>query len=690
MRFRRLLLRVQTSDGLYTATLDFPDGLVVIWADNSMGKSTCVRSILVALGLEAMLTTSRSELPLPPAMRTRLESDRGNHEVIESEVFLEIENHNGARVVLQRTIKGTRDKDLITVHDGPALSQPGAAAQSHDYFVNQQGGASRPAGFHYWLATFLGWSIPMVPSFEGSDKPLYLQYIFPYFVVEQTRGWSTVSPPLPTQFRIRDAHKRVVEFLLNLDAHRVALRRQELVLEKASIEADWRAAVASVNESGALAAGTVQALPRTPTGTWPPLIPPALVIPRGEAWITLPARINERQSLLADLVESEIPRVQDVVATTQAELNRVERDTREKQALLARLLDQLEMEQDEVRHVQHRITAIEEDIKRHKDVQTLRRLGSRQNSQVDAGQCPICHQSIQDSLLPISADLEVMSLESNIDFLSEQRQTFQLVIANAKRIADARSAQVAALNDEVNQQRDMIRELKQTLTSDGRLPSAAAIRERIVLENSIRHDQAHLAQFNSPVERFAPLSRRWTTWEDDYRRLPTEDTTHDDKAKIGSWSRIVREELAQFGFRSFSPTEVVISPDSYRPEHQGFELQATHEVPTETTMQLQNSISASDLIRTIWAYFTGLLELARTQATNHPGCVIFDEPRQQSAKDVSFAELLRRASNAGAFGQQVIFFTSENLERLRGHLQTVPHTLLSYDGRMLKRAIEQN
>jgi hypothetical protein len=46
MRFRRLVIRLQTTDGPYGVTLDFPDGLVVVWADNTMGKSTCVKSIL--------------------------------------------------------------------------------------------------------------------------------------------------------------------------------------------------------------------------------------------------------------------------------------------------------------------------------------------------------------------------------------------------------------------------------------------------------------------------------------------------------------------------------------------------------------------------------------------------------------------------------------------------------------------
>ncbi len=40
----------------------------MVEADNSMGKSTSMRAILVALGLEATLTTSQSELPLTPAL----------------------------------------------------------------------------------------------------------------------------------------------------------------------------------------------------------------------------------------------------------------------------------------------------------------------------------------------------------------------------------------------------------------------------------------------------------------------------------------------------------------------------------------------------------------------------------------------------------------------------------------------
>ena len=105
MRIRHLRLEVQTDRGPFSTQLDFPNGLIVIWADNSMGKSTCVRSILVALGLEAMLTTSQAALPLPPVLTEELANSNGEMcGVLESEVFLEIENHEGQRMGARQTI----------------------------------------------------------------------------------------------------------------------------------------------------------------------------------------------------------------------------------------------------------------------------------------------------------------------------------------------------------------------------------------------------------------------------------------------------------------------------------------------------------------------------------------------------------------------------------------------------------
>jgi len=263
--------------------------------------------------------------------------------------------------------------------------------------------------------------------------------------------------------------------------------------------------------------------------------------------------------------------------------------------------------------------------------------------------------------------------------------TFELVLTNARRVSDARSKQTRAVNQDLGQLREKVRSLRQTLISDGRLPSVAAIRNRMELENSIRRDETHLAQFAKGIELFGELANHWRRCQASLQELPQDDATNADRAKLASWSQLIRSQLVQFGFRSFAPSHVTVSPDSYRPEHEGFDLQSSLGTSSGTTFQLQNSISASDLIRTIWAYLNGMLEMARSENTNRPGCILFDEPRQQSTRDVSFAELLKRASEAGTYRQQVVFFTSENLGRLRSHLQTLPHSLAPIDGRVLKR-----
>ena len=72
IRIRQLRLRVATGGGTFGADIPFTDGLNVLWADNTTGKSTALQSILYALGLERMLSPRR-EIPLTYVMTSHLE-----------------------------------------------------------------------------------------------------------------------------------------------------------------------------------------------------------------------------------------------------------------------------------------------------------------------------------------------------------------------------------------------------------------------------------------------------------------------------------------------------------------------------------------------------------------------------------------------------------------------------------------
>ena len=203
------------------------------------------------------------------------------------------------------------------------------------------------------------------------------------------------------------------------------------------------------------------------------------------------------------------------------------------------------------------------------------------------------------------------------------------------------------------------------------MPSVAAVYERVELQSHIKQDERLLELSTEAMGAFIGLAGDWKSLQEELASLPSDDLSELDQRKLDRWSSSLRAQLGEYGFRSLNATQIVLSPYTYRPEYEGFDLQTT--------------ISASDLIRTIWAYLSGLLEVGRVETTNHPGFLVFDEPRQQSTRDVSFVALLKRAAMSAEFKQQVIFFTSEERVRLKGHLNGLAHTLHEIDGRVIKQ-----
>ena len=173
MKLRKLVINVKTSTGPYQTAIEFSEGLVVVWADNTKGKSMCVKAIVSVLGLESMLTTDQKALPLPPSLTERLKDENDcDVLVLESDIYLEVDNQNGSIVTFHRIVKPSdSDKisNVITVYKGPILTAPGSNCEKHDFYVNRKGAAKGPVGFHHFLAQFLGWSLPNVAKYDGDD-----------------------------------------------------------------------------------------------------------------------------------------------------------------------------------------------------------------------------------------------------------------------------------------------------------------------------------------------------------------------------------------------------------------------------------------------------------------------------------------------------------------------------------------
>lgn len=666
---RRLRLRAQTGQGMFGADIPFSRGLMVVRAENSRGKSTAVQSILFALGLERMITT-RPASALTSAMRDRLIYDpatKAETSVVSSRVVVEIEGVNGEVVTVTRwVVDDSLGPNLVRVQHA-AIDDITPETPADDYYVGRQGGASRERGFHVWLAGFLGWVMPELPAREGRTSQLYMEQVFPLLFVEQRRGWGGIQAQMPVFSGVTEVRKRAVEFLLDLEVGQYELTRQRLRAQEAELANRWHLSVAAFGQSLAGSGLKALGLPDRLRTTWPDENHPAEVsVSLGdEAWQPLDEYMVAASAELARLDAPETN--QTVDASVSARIIETLDAARQVRALDLALREELFRDETELRSIGHRIGSLTEDLRQHKDIVVLQGLGSTVTEQL-AADCPVCHQHLPASLLP--GDVPTMTASESVEYIKKQIELFQAMRTEAEHAAIAKRERWVALRhrgDALNLQAQALRD-DLTSSTGGITAEDAALRVEL---------RARLQRFEGVAERFDELQVQLeglavesAAVKAALKDLPKDELSDDDRKKVRALHRSFVDQLRAYDFGSFSNDMVQIGYDDYLPRRDDFDLQA--------------DISASDSVRVIWSYLLGLLEVGEQFNTNHPGFLVFDEPKQQSAKDLSFAALLKRASGGGP-NRQVIFATSEPLDTLNAMLEDVQHTLHVVDGYLLRK-----
>lgn len=655
---RVIQLDLNTPKGHAGATIRLERGFNVLRADNSSGKSTCLQAIIYGLGLEGMLSAQRT-VPLPHSMTDRVSLHGEEVVVLNSCVRLELENADGRVITIERQVKHpTIDSMLVQVWEGPLLTDPGDYAQT-DYFVRRRNAAIHEAGFHHFLADFLGWELPRVTRMDGSEGLLYLECLFPYFYVEQKHGWSGVQARMPTYLGIREVGKRSAEFLLGLEALDRILERQRLASAASIMDSEWQQTLEALT---AAAAATGLVLSRGPQRIVRELPADAFVAQMhdGSKWLdveaalaSLEAEIRELQRVPTQVVGQRAAELEVELAKSQAELDRNVAGLvalTEEQREMAERRDQLAL----------RVEALEEDLDRHKDSLVLQNLGSSQSVSLIADHvCPTCHQQLDDG-----ADItsHAMTAAQNIQFVTQQLDTFRAMHADIERVLAAVRARAAALRQGVASQRTQVRALKDALVGQSNAPSIADVTKLVSLQarrDAIRDNRATLASFRA---RLSSLASSYATNRDRLQSLETDQLSSADSAQLAALEVALRFRLSKYQFGSLPAADVDISRETYRPAHEGFDLGF--------------DISASDMIRVIWAYLMSLLSVSGERGGKHLGLLVFDEPRQQETARESYEQLLQQAADEARNDRQILFATSETSDEIRRMLGTATHTLI--------------
>jgi len=264
-----------------------------------------------------------------------------------------------------------------------------------------------------------------------------------------------------------------------------------------------------------------------------------------------------------------------------------------------------------------------------------------------------------------------MTVEENIAFLVEQREMFMAVSERTNRDAARARVELAAQREEVEGLRRTIRALNTTLIAADGTPSVAEIESRLRLQETIERRKKVARRVAELHSALAVLSEEWQANEEIKASLPEGSLSLADEQKLSALENLIRNQVKEYGMVSIDTNAVSINRDIYQPIHEGFNLAF--------------DLSASDLIRTIWAYMNGLCELAAQFSTHHLGLLVFDEPKQQDAASESLAAFLNRVSQSKAVGHQVIVATSEPLSNLNVMIAQLPVNLITFVTRVITR-----
>lgn len=647
LKINRLKIKITATNKVYQFDECFSSGLNIIASDdNTRGKSSVLIAIYYCLGFEEIIG-GLNEKVLTSAYKNQIEDKDNSWPVLESGAYLEISNGTDEITIYRSAKHETRDSKLVTVYFSKLDYIYNVDTTSEDYYVHMKFAATNRSGFHTFLEKFLQIELPLVPASDGVDRKLYLQLVFAAMFIEQKNGWSGIYSGMP-YLAIKDAKKRVTEFILALETFENERKRNQLLNKERYQKEQWKNLFAEMRVFQSSAQCYVKNIPQIPE-ILPEKFEKNVAIVRMvgdnvgiDEWIS---QLQEEH----DTLKTVRPRVIDNYDELQNELQEVEKVIEENNNEIHTIQQELNITTRKIQEINKNLDVIKQDITNNKDAKKLKILGSNLGAESFQGRCPVCNQKIQDSLLPVQHDTNVMSIEETINHLTAQKEMFEF----AYEYQTNRKQQLSTALDNIrNVQMKLYRlakSLRRDLYSVDEDLSETIIYKRMSIEHKIQELEDFKNKISNIVDRFKDLSVNWKKLLQEKAQLPEKGFNDKDRTKLTELKKNFICNLQDYEYTSISNVRAIeISDDNYLPVIDNFDMKFDS--------------SASDNVRAIWAYTMALLQTSEKCGGNHPGLLIFDEPAQHSIGAVDTKAFFDSILNLGDNCQVIIGITINNAD----------------------------
>lgn len=593
-------------------------------SSNTKGKSSVLVAIYYCLGFEEIIG-GKGKKTLTPVYKTDVEDIDGKiYDVLQSEVWLEITNGYEVVSILRTADKDNRSDNLITVYYDSMDNIGDEEIICEDMYVHEKHAATSIKGFHAFLEEFIGFELPLIPASDGKEYKLYLQLLFSGIFIEQKRGWADLFSAMPT-YGIKECKKRIIEYILGLDTYENEKKRIRLRYEESDIAREWeylfQEAQKIVRREDCVISG-FPVKPRILDDSFSNQIYVQTISHSKTFVIDYISQLEDKKHSL----ESRKPKVLDNFEELQKQLEEIERSILELERKSRDDNKAVVLERKIISDLNKSLEAVYSDLRNNKDALKLQQLGSSIGSEVFAGKCPICGQTVQDSLLPAQNCDHIMTIDENIKHLESQVSMLRFAMESHKKKLNELELVCQHESGELFALRRQAKTIRNDLFSVDDDYSEAVVSERIKTENKIVSLQKMLEELNVIYVKLKGLSCLWKRYLAEKSKLPKANFTKSDAEKVQLLEAKFKYYLRKFDYQSVKNYDSIrISDENYLPTSDGFDMKFDS--------------SASDNIRAIWAYTLALLVTSLEKRGNHPSIILFDEPAQHSIDADDVVEL---------------------------------------------------
>ncbi|MGV6393654.1 AAA family ATPase [Pseudomonas caspiana] len=653
MFIKGIRISIETDEGPFGFLTFFSQNLNIIRGRNSAGKSTIVQGILYALGMEQILGAQNAKA-LTYVLKDYVEHDERKYIITRSWVTMELESH-GKTITVTRKIKDENfDARLIEIQECSALTLNETAPILYRY-LHDGGSAMFEEGYYTYLENFLGLNLPTVPDKSGSQKKLYLQYVFAALAIEQKRGWTDYIANLP-YFGIRDARIKVVDYLIGTNVFELDAERAKLDHESQTLHTEWTDIAKSIYSDALKNSVQVLGLPRIPTPNFKADTVKYIKRISGGT-LSLSEYKNTQFQTLTKLQKEESKWRE---TTPQETLQAIELETANLQRLAAAYeacMGEITLHRASRNANLHHLKQAQDELLKNEATDKLIKFGASLDLHIAKDVCPACYQSVGHSLTDLPEATPHMDIKTNIDYLKSQIGMLErdnIVISHA---LDEITVTNEDLSKRISTSKARQRALRSDLTTTSTF-SKANFRQQMQAELNLEEMSKFVQRNDGQTKLLEEISVKVGLNQTSRTMLPTESYSDSDKKKYDLFSKFFRSNIGEFDYHSAPIKDIKFNLDNLLPELEKIELreiqeksfsekkQASMRSTSRDSSNIAFESSASDFVRLIWSYILTLYETSSHQTVNgnHPGFLLLDEPGQHSMATKSQQALFKRLS----------------------------------------------